>query len=214
MDHVRVTLLDGSHVELNGPESLGLTKIEPVFNAELDYFDDAPAGYNPSHSFSVSRTPPTEPGAIVGRRPTGDGHEFIVYKTEQGEEGVVRYPGWSLVVSWNDEPAEWGAFAASLHASVNADGFLTIAAPSGWALGSTDAPDVQLGDLAFFGPSTYPAGCPEPAESTTRTPQGWPVSLTNGAWWCDANAKVRVHVADASKVDAAIDGLRVAYRPL
>ena len=88
-----------------------------------------------------------------------------------------------------------------------------------WKLGWADAPDVQLGGTAygsgaafgFFGPGMYPADCPT-AEST-HTEQGWPVSLTNGAWWCDASEKVRIHVSDSSKVDAAIGGLLVTYQP-
>ena len=37
------------------------------------------------------------------------------------------------------------------------------------------------------------------------------MSLVNGAWWCDANAKVRVAVWDNRLIDPALSGLRVAY---
>ena len=218
-ESVRVTLLDGSQLEISGPKSLGLTKLDPVFNAQLD---------NPSadtlvaigHSFTLQRSAPDEPGPVVGRYPTGDGHELVVHSTAQGVDAVVEYPGWTLVVPWNHDPTNWGAFATALSAKETPDGFLVIhPIGAGWQLGPTDAPDVQLGDEAsgsgpafsFFGPSTYPSGCPTEAQATTHTPEGWAVSQANGTWWCDPNATVRIHVGNPALVDTAVQGLRVTF---
>ena len=82
---------------------------------------------------------------------------------------------------------------------MTADGFLVIE-PSP-LLGPTDSPDVQLGGnggaaFSFFAPWTYPSGCAIDAEATT--PQVWAVVHANGASWCDADARVRVHVIDTS----------------
>jgi hypothetical protein len=54
VEHVRVTMLDGSQLEISGPASLGLTTLPLSFNAELDYTDDAPLGYDPSNSSTLS----------------------------------------------------------------------------------------------------------------------------------------------------------------
>lgn len=218
IEHVRVTMLDGSQLEITGPESLGLNTLEPAFNAQLHVpkaLIKPPVG----HSFTVQREAPDEPGAVVGRHPTHDGHELVVYETPNGVDAVVDHGSWTLVVTWNHDPSNWAGFASALNAKEDADGFLVIE-PTGpaWTLGPTDAPDVQLGGesdgrgapFSFFGPSTYPEGCPA-ADSPVRTAQGWPVSLENGAWWCDADAQVRVHVGEPALVDAAMKDLRVKY---
>ena len=101
-----------------------------------------------------------------------------------------------------------------MNAHESADGYLVIDPVSPWILGPTDSPDVQLGGndgatFSFFAPWTYPSGCAIDAEATT--PQGWAVVHANGASWCDADAKVRVHVAQPQLVEAAIKGLRVKY---
>ena len=217
-DSVRVTMLDGSQLEISGPESLGLTKLQPAFNGELM----VAAGELPApavvHSFTVERNAPDEPGAVVGRYPTHDGHELVVYATDEGVDAVVDYSNWALVVSWNHEPTYWRAWAARLSARETADGFIVIEpVGAGWHLGPTDAPDVQLGGetygsgavFSFFAPWTYPTGCPTAAETTARTSQGWPVSEVNGTWWCDPIARVRVRVGNPALADDAIRGLHI-----
>ena len=215
-ESVRVTLLDGSQLEISGPESLGLTKLEPSFSAALDL----PAAYNLpysfGHSFHVERRAPEKPGAVVGRYPTKDGHELVVHTTENWVVAIVQYDQWALVVGWNHDRTNWPAFAQALNAHESADGYLVIEPVSPWILGPTDSPDVQLGgeayaEFSFFAPWTYPSGCPTAAETVKRTAQGWPVSIVNGAWWCDADAHVRVHVSNRDLIDEATDGLRVDY---
>jgi hypothetical protein len=215
LDHVHVTLLDGSQMTISGPRSLGLTKLEPSFNGELDPANlDSQNPFLTGHSFTVERTPSAR-WTTIGRYPTGDGHELVVHTTTLGVDGVVQYGGWSLVVHWGHAATSWSQFAAALKVHETKAGFLVVEpSDSDWKLGPTDAPDVQLGPYAFFGPSIYPAGCPQRSDTSTRTAQGWPVSRTNGAWWCDADAKVRVHVTDPALETAAIDGLRVTYQPL
>jgi len=153
VDHVRVTLLDGSQLEISGPPSLGLTHLEPSFNAELDWYGQG-IPQSPNHSFTVQRDAPVESGTVLGNYPTGDGHELVLYETADGVDAVVQYPGWALVVHWNSDPTSWALWANGLHASVGADGFLVIEPPHPWRLGPTDAPDVQLGDAyGFFSPT-------------------------------------------------------------
>lgn len=215
-ESVRVTLLDGSHLEISGPTSLGLEDLEPAFHGELDW---SPRFDQPlySHSFTVVRTAPAEAGRVVGRYPTADGQELVAHETTNGVDAIVQYDHWALVVSSNNAPTDWATFAKGLSAHESADGFLVIDPADSWNLGPTDAPDVQLGGstygsgapFSFFGPKHYPSGCPTAAAATARTPQGWPVSRVNGTWWCDADAHVRVHVGDTDLADAAIRGLRV-----
>jgi hypothetical protein len=219
---VRITMLDGSQLEISGPPALGLTTLAPAFNGSLGPASDPQRG-TLGHGFSVGHVAPSGlGGAVVGRFPTHDGHELVVHTTANGVDAVVRYGDWWLDSSWGTSPpAQWTAFASELNAKQTVDGFLVIEPtdPS-WKLGPADAPDVQLGGdadgngaaLAFFGPAIYPAGCPA-ADTTARTAQGWPVSYRNGTWWCDADAKVRVGVWDPALVDAAVQGLRVAYTP-
>ncbi len=217
-ESVRVNLLDGSQLEISGSKALGLKKLEPAFNAQLDFPGArtlAPLG----HSFTVQRDAPKETGAVVGRYPTGDGQELVVYTTPDGVDAVVQYPGWAVVASWNKRPTGWSTFANALNARQNAEGFLVITPRPGWKLGPTDAPDVQLGGdaygsdaaFSFFGPSTYPSGCPTEAEATAHTPQGWPVSDANGTWWCDPESRVRIRVGEPALADKAIRSLRVKY---
>ncbi len=214
-ESVRMTLLDGSQLEIRGPKSLGLTKLVPAFNSQLD-MPNVPNVVPVGHSFTVQRSAPDELlGAELSRYPTGDGHELVVYASGYGVFGVVRYPAWALVAPWNHDPTDWSTFASALHARPTADGFLVFTPlEPGWKLGAPDSPDVQLGgraEFAFFGPRTYPSGCPTAAETQPRTPQGWPVSRVNGTWWCDPDQHVRIRVGDPALVDDAIRGLRVEY---
>ena len=219
VDHVRVTMLDGSQLEISGPPSLGLTNLEPAFNGALGPVA-VPGSRPPAHGFSVGHNPPTDLGAVVGRYRTHDGHELVVHTSSFGVTAAVQYGDWWLSATWSDSPsAQWTAFASELNAKESADGYLVVEPtdPS-WQVGPTDAPDAQLGgdaygsgaSFAFFGPRTYPAGCPT-GDAERHTSQGWPVSTENGAWWCDPDAKVRVAVWDQHLVDAALTGLRVAY---
>ena len=59
---------------------------------------------------------PKEPGAVVGRYPTSDGHDLVVYSTTNGVDAVVQYEHWALVVGWNHDRTNWSAFAHSLNA--------------------------------------------------------------------------------------------------
>jgi hypothetical protein len=219
-EHVRLTLLDGSQLEISGPQSLGLTKLEPAFNASLGPASDPKWG-TLGHGFSVGHNPPADLGAVVGRYHTHDGHELVVHTTPFGVDAVVQYGSWWLDASWSSSPpAHWTAFAAELNGKETADGFLVIEPPdASWKVGPADAPDAQLGgeaygsgaDFGFFGPNTYPAGCPGPANTSTRTGQGWPVAHQNGAWWCDPVAKVRVAAWNPKSAGNAIADLRVSF---
>jgi hypothetical protein len=156
VEHMRVTLLDGSRLDISGPASLRLTELPLSFSAELDYIGRAPPGYDPGHSFSVSRSAfsaATRTGVVLGRYPTADGHELVVYETFIGTEAVVRYGEWYLIVQWSDDRTEWGFWASGLRARENGNGFLVVdPAHADWRVGPTDAPDVQLGDdYMFFG---------------------------------------------------------------
>ena len=108
-----VTMLDGAQLEIIGPPSLGLTKLEPGLNTGRSYL---PASYNLpydfGHSFTVERHTPEEPGAVVGRYPTSDGHDLVVYSTTNGVDAVVQYEHWALVVGWNHDRTNWSAFYA------------------------------------------------------------------------------------------------------
>jgi hypothetical protein len=220
-ESVRVTMLDGSHLEISGPPSLGLTKLVPVFNGALINTYKCVGMFCPvSHSFSVVREPPGDLGAEVGRYRTGDGHQLVVYSTTRGVDAVVRYAHWALVVSWNHDRANWQSFGAGLTARENDDGFLVITPlAQGWHLGPTDAPDVQLGGtsgggepkFSFFGPRFYRSGCPAKLLTSTRTPQGWRVGVgaVGSRFWCDDKAHMRVVAWDPNHVEDAIRGLRV-----
>jgi hypothetical protein len=218
VESVNVTLLDGSKMKISGPKSLGLTKLEPVFNAQLDIPTRA---YLDGHSFTVQRAVPTGLGEELLHWPTGDGHELVEYSTANGITAVVRYGDWTLVAAHSGhDPTEFSSFATALHARRTADGFLVLTPIElGWVLGPTDAPEVQLGGAAygsdaafsFFGPSTYPSGCPTAAEATRQTPEGWPVTDVNGTWWCDPDTRVRIRVGNPALADDAIEGLRVTY---
>ena len=221
-DQVRVTTLDGSQLEISGPAALGLTDLQAGFNGSLGPANGDPQWGTLGHGFSVDRNPPADLGAVVGRFPTHDGHELVVHTSSSGVTAAVQYGDWWLSATWSNSPsAQWNAFASELNAKESADGYLVVEPtdPS-WQVGPTDAPDVQLGgdaygsgaSFAFFGPRTYPAGCPTASEET-RTAQGWPVSMENGAWWCDPDAKVRVAVWDPNLVDASLAGLQVSYTP-
>ena len=206
--HVRLTMLDGSQLEISGPPSLGLTKLAPVFSGKLDIPGYKGTGPSPAQSFSVERVAPTERGAVIGRYPTHDGHELVVYSTRRGTDAVVRYPGWSLVVTGNHDPTSWAGFASALNAKETADGFLVIEpVNSSWKFGPTDTPELQLGGSGgnapfSFSRSAYPGDCP--VQSRVHTSQGWPVLLGDDASWCDPTAKVRVTVGPRGLVDAAI----------
>jgi hypothetical protein len=197
VEHLRVTLLDGSQLDISGPSSLDLTELPLSFNAQLylpRYRGKSPA---PGHSFSVSRAEPSEDRPVDGRYPTADGHELVVYRTVEGVDAVVRYEGWALVVNWNDDPAVWRAFANALGAHEAADGFLVVEPMQpGWAVGPTDAPDVQLGDEYGFYPLTYPDGCPAP----------------DPRWRCDDGSRVRIGALDPSLADT-LDDIDVTYTP-
>ncbi len=194
-DTVRVTLLDGSQLSISGPSSLGLAQLPQSFNAELDPILSTVS--RPGHSFSVRRGAPAEPGAIVGTYPTADGHELVVSSTPIGVDAVVHYDGWALVVHWSHDPTDWAAFADALNAKETADGYLVIEPSSGWRLGPTDAPDVQLGDaFSFFGPATYRSGC----EGEGHEPQ----------WRCDPEARVRIGALDPG-LAGSLDDLQVSY---
>ena len=182
VDHVRLTLLDGSQLEVSGPESLGLTTIAPAFNAALGPVSGSQPGIG--HAFSVTRMPPGDLGAVVGRYPTHDGHELVVHRSNCCADAVTNYGGWWLTVFGGHEPADWPQFASELNAKETPDGFLVVEpTDASWKVGPTDAPDAQIGGEAygsgaafsFFGPKTYPAGCPDAANTSTRTGQGWPV---------------------------------------
>lgn len=223
-DSLRVTLLDGSQLEISGPPTLGLTKLDPAFSASLGTTDPPLYGYG--HTLSVERTPPDGLGAVVGRYPTHDGHELVVYTTQYGVDAVVQYDSWVLVVTWAHDPTNWAVFASELNARETPDGFLVLEPvdPS-WKLGLGDGPDAQLGGTgyggdatySFFGPRLYPNGCPTAAETTAHTPQGWGVFVgtdpakSQAREWCDSDARVRIMVGDSQLGDAAVAGLRVAY---
>ena len=170
VDHVRVTMLDGSQLEISGPPSLGLTKLAPAFNGALGPANGQPQWGTLGHGFSVDRKPPPDLGAVVGRYPTHDGHELVVHSSTYGVTAVVQYGDWWLSATWSSSPAaQWTAFASELNAKESADGYLVIEPtdPS-WKLSWADAPDMQLGgsvygsgaSFAFFGPGLYPAGLP------------------------------------------------------
>ena len=148
---MRVTMLDGSQLEISGPPSLGLTTLTPAFNGSLGPASDPQWG-TLGHGFFVGHVAPRGlGGAVVGRYPTHDGHELIVHTTPNGVDAVVRYGDWWLDSSWgNSPPAQWTAFASELNAKETVDGFLVIEPtdPS-WKLGWADAPDVQLGGDAY-----------------------------------------------------------------
>lgn len=219
VDHVRLTLLDGSQIEVSGPPSLGLSDLQPGFNGALGPEPDPQWG-KLGHGFSVDRTPPADLGAVVGRYPTHDGHALVVHTTSGGVTAVVQYQDWWLSATWTSADAQWAPFASVLNAKESADGFLVIepADPS-WKLSRADAPDAQLGGDAygsaatfgFFGPPSYPDGCPVLSGANAKTPQGWPVTIDPGASWCDADARVGVTVWKPQLVDAAVQGLRVTY---
>jgi hypothetical protein len=151
VEHVRVTLLDGSQLDISGPASLGLTKLPLSFNAELD-FDSPLTVLIEGHSFTVERPSP-ELGTVLGRYPTHDGHELVVHETPTGADAVVQYGDWSLVVAWGDRPTNWSTWAAALNAHETPDGFLVVDPAPRWRLGPTDSPDVRIGDYGFFGPA-------------------------------------------------------------
>jgi hypothetical protein len=190
VDQLRVTLLDGSQLDISGPASLGLTDLPLSFNAELDLDAVLASG----HSFVVQRTPPAEPGPVVARYPTADAHELVVYRTPNGVDAVVQYDQWALVVNWNHDPTNWAAFAGALDAQASADGFVVLRAPHGWRLGPTDAPDVRLGDYAFFGPAHK--RCP----NEVLTP----------AAHCNTDATVLSRALDPS-LAGTLDGIKVSY---
>ena len=217
-DTVRLTMLDGSQIVVSGPPALGLAELQPSFNGALGP-DSNPQWGTLGHGFSVTRTAPTDLGTETARFPTADGHELVVHDTPYGVAAVVQYGDWWLVAQWDRTSAGWAPFAAALRAKETADGYLVITpANSGWKLGPADAPELQLGGTlygsgaayGFWGPEVYPTMCPE-ANGEARTEQGWPVSLVNGAWWCDADSKVRVAVWENSLIAAALAGLRVEY---
>ncbi len=166
--------------------------MQPAFNGTLGPESDPQWG-TLGHGFFVTRAAPTDLGTETARFPTADGHELVVHATPGGVAAVVHYGGWWLVADWDQTPSGWAPFAAALNATETADGYLVITpAVSGWKLGPADTPELQLGGAfygsgaayTFWGPDIYPAGCPSAGEET-RTAQGWPVSLENGAWWCD-----------------------------
>ena len=103
---MRVTLLDGSQLEISGPPALGLTTLPTAFSASLGTADPPLYGYG--HTLSVERTPPDDLGAEVGRYPTHDGHELVVYTTPYGVDAVVQYDDWVLVVTWNHDAHQLG----------------------------------------------------------------------------------------------------------
>lgn len=216
---LRVTLLDGSQLEISGPAGLGLTHLPIAFSATLDTPDPPLYGYG--HTLSVERAAPSDLGPEVARYPTHDGHELVVSSTSSGVDAVVQYDEWVLVVTWNHDPTNWPVFASELNAKETADGYLVLEpVDSGWQVSHGDGPDVQLGGTgygggatySFFGPRFYPAECPTDSQTVARTPQGWPVRTDDmGAEWCDATAHVRITASDPSTADAAVQGLRVAY---
>ena len=218
-------MLDGSQLEISGPPSLGLTDLQPGFNGALGPANGDPQWGTLGHGFSVDHTPPTDLGRVVGTYPTHDGHDLVVHSSTYGVTAVVHYGDWWISATWGTSPAaQWTAFASELNAKESADGYLVIEPtdPS-WKLSWADAPDMQLGgdaygsgaSFAFFGPGLYPAGCPAATETSRRTAQGWPVSVspTEGADWCDADTHVRIGAWDQKLVDAAIQGMRVEYTP-
>jgi hypothetical protein len=220
IESVRVTLLDGSQLDISGPPSLGLTKLEPAFNAQLDD-PSADTLIDIGHSFTVQRRAPIDLGPAIANYPTHDGHDLVVHSAPNGALAVVQYEHWALVVSWNRAPTYWALFAAALNAHESASGYLVMETKPGWRLGPTDAPDVQLGGDAygsdarysFFGPKFYASGCPAALMTSGQTPQGWDVGEgANGSrFWCDADAHIRVVAWDPNLVEDAVRGLRVSY---
>jgi hypothetical protein len=199
VDHVRVTLLDGSQLEISGPTSLGLTELPVSFNAELDQVAYKGLGPIPGHSFTVER-PARQRSVAIAHYPTGDGHDLQVFRTNSGVDAVVQYDHWDLVVHWSDGRYKWTAWASALDAYETPDGYLVVRpAQPGWRLGPTDAPDVQLGEsYAFFPPSIHRVGCPGVAlDQFSR---------------CDDATSVRIGALDPTLVDT-LKAIDVRYTP-
>jgi hypothetical protein len=156
IEHLRVTLLDGSQLDISAPKALRLRELSMSFNAQLSvprYRGMPPA---PGNSFTVIPGPRPRTGQFTAVYMTADNqHTLRIYGSEDGYEGVVQYDGWSLFTDWNEyRPTDWKVFADALTARVTSDGYLVVtpAAP-GWRVGPTDAADLQLGEYLFYGPA-------------------------------------------------------------
>ena len=167
----------------------------------------------------MQRAQPRETGRVVSRL-----SNLTLYETDGGVDTVMQFGNWWLVNSWGQGATHWARFDFTMRLVETPDGYLAyqnddtgLYNSDHWRLGPADrarpATRRRRGKSSDLILRTVdlPRGCPTASSTKLRTAQGWPVSLTNGAWWCDATAHVRVHVSDPRLVGNAMKDLRVGY---
>ena len=146
---------------------------------------------------------------MVGRYPTGDGHELVVHTTGNGVVAIVQYDHWALVVGWNRDRTAWPQFAEALNAHESADGFLVIEPVSPWVLGPTDSPDVQLGRTdggaaySFFGSEALPVRLSGRVDDEHPNTTGLEGRCGRGGARCDAARGVDVQRTSSTRSSSA-----------
>jgi hypothetical protein len=187
-DALNVTAPDGTAFALSGSRDLDLTRLSIRFFAHIRS-DALASDFTPQKIVVQDVAAPTPNTCWFG----------------------YTYGRWRLILQCGSD-AEHSRIHDLLNGRLDANGFVVFDPKAPLKLGSSDAPDVELGDgaIGIFGPGNIPNGCPSAAEATTHTRTGAPVRVDGtGAWWCDDSQRAGIHVGERSFVDDALRSLSV-----
>ena len=139
-----------------------------------------------------------------------DGHTLTAVRVDTGgDELVGSWAGWSIGVTVDGMSDAERARLASLLRFREQDGFLVLDPVAPLSLEPSVGTEIALNGIDIDA-STYPSGCPTPAQSSQRTPEGFPVErIGTTAIWCDTVQRMRIQVQPPAPVDAMIESLTI-----
>ena len=199
-----ITSLYGTTIEV---VTKGYALAAPRLDATVQA-DPAPFPGPPSIIATKAALPPISGDAATYT--TADGHPLRAVRIDTGgDELVGRWDGWTIGVTVDGIPNRERARLASLLRFRERDGFLVLDPVAPLRLEPSIGTEIALNGIDIDA-STYPNGCPTPAQSSQRTPEGFPVErIGTTAIWCDALQRMRIQVQPPAPVDAMIDTLHI-----
>ena len=204
MSPTAVTSLYGTTLDINMP---GYTLGAPRFDATVQAIS-APLPGPPS--IVVTKTPPPARPRNASTYVAPDGHElYAIHTAAGGDQLVGSWNGWTVYVTVDGISDADRARLASLMRFRDHGGFLVLDLVAPLHVVPSIGTEVVFDGVRIDG-STYPDGCPTPANSTQRTSTGFAVErIGTKAIWCDSTARVRIEVEPPAPVDSMIEQLHV-----
>jgi hypothetical protein len=199
-----VTSLYGTTLDINMPGyPLGAPRFDATVQAVGAPFPGPP-------SIVVTKTPPPARSHNASRYIAPDGHELYAIHTGAGGDQLVgSWNGWTVYVTVDGISDADRVRLASLLRVRDHHGFLVLDLLAPLHAVPSVGTEVAFDGVRIDG-STYPIGCPTPAQTSLRTSTGFAVQRTRTkAIWCDTTARVRIEVEPPAPVDTMIERLHI-----